>query len=95
MKFFWSRAEALDTTLKTKFQRKDYNYIFYKYKQLATNVVFPRISAIFDPQAIFCVELLPNGGQADHKIDCVLTPAFIGSRCRIRGARQYPAKQST
>jgi len=58
-------------------------------------VVFPRISSIFDPQAIFSVELLPGGGQAHHKMDCILTPAFIGSRCRIRGARQHPAKQST
>ena len=47
------------------------------------------------PQAIFSVELLPGGGQAHHKMDCILTPAFIGSRCRIRGARQHPAKQST
>ena len=49
------------------------------YKQLATNVVFPRISSIFDPQAIFSVELLPGGGQAHHKMDCALTPAFMGS----------------
>ena len=56
------------------------------------NVVFPRISSIFDPQAIFRVELLPGGGQADYKMDCILTPAFIGSRYRIRGARQHPAK---
>ena len=62
--FFWWRAEALDTTLKTKIKRKDYNLIFSKYKQLAINVVFPRISSIFDPQAIFSVELLPSGGQA-------------------------------
>ena len=55
----------------------------------------PRISSIFDPQAIFCVELLLGGGQAHHKMDCILTHAFIGSRCRIRGARQHPAKQST
>ena len=41
------------------------------------------------------VELLPGGGQAHHKMDCILTPAVIGSRCRIRGARQHPAKQST
>ena len=59
------------------------------------NVVFRRISSIFDPQAIFSIELLPGGGQADHKMDCILTPAFIGSSCRIRGARQHPAKQST
>ena len=51
-----------------------------KYKHLATNVVFPRISSIFDPQAIFSVELLPGEGQAHHKMDCALTPAFIGSR---------------
>ena len=51
-----------------------------KYKQLATILVFPRISSILDPQAIFRVELLPGGGQADHKMDCALTPAFIGSR---------------
>ena len=55
----------------------------------------PRISSIFDPQAIFTVELLPGGGQAHHKMDCILTPAFIGSRCGIRGACQHPAKQST
>ena len=66
-----------------------------KYKQLATNVVFHRILSIFDPQAIFSVELLPGGGQAHHKMDCILTPAFIGSTCRIRGARQHAAKQST
>ena len=59
------------------------------------NVVFPRISSIFDPQAIFRVELLPGGGQAHHKMDCNLTAESIGSRCRIRGARQHPAKQST
>ena len=46
-------------------------------------------------KAIFSVELLPGGGQAHHKMDCILTPAFIGSRCRIRGARQHPAKQYT
>ena len=54
-----------------------------------------RISSIFESQAIFNVELIPGGCQAHHKIDCILTPAFIGSRCRIRGARQHPAKQST
>ena len=59
------------------------------------NVVFPPISSIFDPQAIFSVELLPGGGQANHKMDCILTPAFICSRCSIIGAHQYPAKQST
>ena len=59
------------------------------------NVVFPRISSIFDPQAIFSVELLLGGGQAHHKMDCILTPIFIGSICRIRGARQHLAKQST
>ena len=58
-------------------------------------MVFPRISTIFDPQVIFSVELFPDGGQADHEMDCILTPAFIGSRCRKRGARQHPAKQST
>jgi len=46
-----------------------------KYKQLATILVFPRISSIFDPQAIFSVELLPGGGQTHHKMDCALTPA--------------------
>ena len=66
-----------------------------KYKQLVMNVVFPRISSIFDPQAIFSVELLPGGGQAHHKMDCILTPTFIGSRCIVSGARQHPAKQST
>ena len=58
-------------------------------------MVFPRISSIFDPQAIFSVELLPGGGQAHHKMHCILTPAFIGSRYRIRGGRQHPAEQST
>ena len=58
-------------------------------------MVFPRISSIFDPQAIFSVELLAGGDQAHHKMDCILTPAFIGSKCRIRGARQHPVKQST
>ena len=56
-----------------------------KYKQLVTNVVFPQISSIFDPEDIFSVELLPGGGQAHRKMDCILTPAFIGSRYRIRG----------
>ena len=56
------------------------------------NVVFTRISSIFDPLAIFSVELLPGRGQANHKMDCILTPAFIGSRFRIIGARQHPAK---
>ena len=37
-----------------------------KYKQLATNVVFHRISSIFDPQAIFSVELLLE--EAKHTI---------------------------
>ena len=69
--------------------------MFQKYKQLATNVVFPQISSIFDPQAIFSVELLSGGGQAHYKMDCILTPAFIGSRCGISGACQHPAKQST
>ena len=58
-------------------------------------MVFPQVSSIFDLQAIFSVELLLDGGQAHHKMDCILTPAFIGSRCRIRGARKHPAKQST
>ena len=58
-------------------------------------MVFPRISSIFDLQAIFSVELLPGGSEAHHKMDSILTPAFIVSRCRIRGARQHPAKQST
>ena len=31
------------------------------------------------PLAIFSVELLPGGGQAHHKMDCTLTPAFIGN----------------
>ena len=39
----------------------------------------PRISSIFDLQAIFSVKLLPGGGQVDHKMDCALTLAFIGS----------------
>jgi hypothetical protein len=51
-----------------------------KYKQLATILVFPRISSILDPQAIFRVELLPGGGQAHHKMVCALTPAFMGSK---------------
>ena len=58
-------------------------------------MVFPRISSIFNPQTIFSVELLPGGGQANHKIDYILTPVFIGSRCRIRGACQHLATQST
>ena len=58
-------------------------------------MVFPQISSIFDPQAIFSIELLPGGGQGHDKMDCILTHTFIGSRCRIRGARQHPAKQST
>ena len=44
------------------------------------NVVFPRISEIFNPQAIFSVELLLGGGQAHHMMDYALAPAFIGSR---------------
>ena len=39
------------------------------------------------------VELLPGEGQAHDKMDCTLTPAFIGSRWRIRGAHQHLAKQ--
>ena len=78
-----------------KFKEKTIIKFSKKYKQLAPNVVFPRISSIFDPQAIFSVELLPGGGQAHHKMDCALTHAFIGSRRRIRSARQHPAKQST
>ena len=54
----------------------------------------PQISSIFDPQAIFSVELLPGGAQAHHKMDCIFNPAFIGSRSRIRGVRQHPDKQS-
>ena len=81
--------------MKTNFNEFAVIDFLKKYEQLATNVVFPRISSIFDPQAIFSVELLPGGGQAHHKMDCILTPAFIGSRCRIRDARQHPAKQST
>ena len=56
---------------------------------------YSQISSIFDPQAIFSVELLPGGGQAHHKMDCISTTAFIGSRCRIRGACKHPVKQST
>src|SRR6185295_3022016 len=41
-------------------------------------MVFPWISSVFDPQAIFSVELLPGGGQAHHKMDCISTTAFIG-----------------
>ena len=48
---------------------------------------FPRISSIFDPQTIFGVELFPGGGQAHHMMVFILTPAFIGSRYRIRCAR--------
>ena len=55
----------------------------------------PCISSIFDPQAIFSIELLPSGGQAHHMMDCFLTPTFISNRCRIRGAHQHPAKQTT
>ena len=43
-------------------------------------MVFTRISLKFDPQAIFSVELLPGGGQAHDKMDCILTPTFIGSK---------------
>ena len=43
-------------------------------------MVFPRTSSIFDPQAIFGVELLRGGGQAHLEMDYALTPAFIGSR---------------
>ena len=43
------------------------------------NMVFPWISPIFDPQAIFSVELLPGGGQEHHKMDCALNPAFMAS----------------
>ena len=57
-------------------------------------MVFPRISSIFDPQAIFSVEHLTGGGQAHRKMDYALTPIFIVSRLRIGGARQHPAKQS-
>ena len=71
------------------------------------NVVFPRISSIFDPQAIFSVELLPGGDQAHHKMDCISTTAFIGithaigskigsSRsCWNRGTEYYPVGMKT
>ena len=70
-------------------------------------MVFPRISSIFDPQTIFSVELLPGGGQAHHKMDCISTTAFIGithaigskigsSRsCWNRGIEYYPVGMKT
>ena len=80
------------------------DYIFYyhsnylkNYKEImrAQRARNALVSSIFDPEAIFSVIFLPGGGQAHQKMDCILTPAFIGSRCRIRGAHQHPAKQST
>ena len=40
-------------------------------------MVFPQVSSIFDLQAIFSVELLLDGGQAHHKMDCILTPHLL------------------
>jgi hypothetical protein len=79
MKFFWWRDEASNTTLNTNFNELTVIEFSKKYKQLATILVFPLISSIFHPQAIFSVELLPGGGQAHHKMDCALTPAFMAS----------------
>jgi hypothetical protein len=80
MNFFGGELKHRPPPSKQNFNELTIIQFSKKYKQLATNVVFPRISSIFDPQAIFCVELLPAGGQAHHKMDCTLTPAFIGSR---------------
>ena len=80
MKFFGGELKHRPPPSKQNFNELAVIDFFKKYKQLATNVVFPRISSIFEPQAIFSVELLPGGGQAHHKMDCTLTPAFIGSR---------------
>ena len=78
--FFGGELKHTPPPSKRNFNELTVIDFFKKYKQLATNVVFPRISSIFDPQAIFSVELLPGGGQAHHKMDCTLTPASIGSR---------------
>ena len=66
MKFFCGELEHRPPPSKQNFN--EFNIIEFskKYKQLATNVVFQRISSIFDPQAIFCVELLPV--EAKHTI---------------------------
>ena len=80
MKFFGGELKNTPPPSKQNFNESTVIEFSEKYKQLATNVVFPRISSIFVPQAIFSVELLPGGGQAHHKMDCALTPAFIGSR---------------
>ena len=78
--FFGGEQKQRPPTSKQNFIELALIDFLKKYKQLATNVVFPRISSIFDPQANFSVELLPGGGQAHHKMDYALTPAFIGSR---------------
>ena len=60
-----------------------------------------------DFNEIFSVELLPGGGQAHHKMDCISTTAFIGithaigskigsSRsCWNRGIEYYPVGMKT
>ena len=70
-------------------------------------MVLPWISSIFNPQAMFSIELLPGGGQAHHKMDCISTTAFIGithaigskigsSRsCWNRGIEYYPVGMKT
>ena len=93
--FFGGEMKHRPPPSKQNFNESTVIEFFKKYKQFATNMVFPRISSTFDPQAIFSVELLPGGGQAHHKMNCILSPAFIRSICGIRGARQHPAKQST
>ena len=79
MKLFGGELKHRPPPSKQNFNESTVIEFYKKYKQLLMNVVFPRISSIFDPQAIFSVELLPGGGQAHHKIDCTLTLAFIGS----------------
>ena len=95
MNFFCGELKHRPPPSKQNFNELTMIEFSKKYKQLATNVVFPWISSIFESKAIFIVELLPGGGQADHRMDCILNPAFIGSRFRVRGSRQHPAKQST
>ena len=80
MKFFCGELKHRPPPSKQNFNELTIIEFFKKYKQLATNVVFHRISSIFDPQAIFQRRTPSGGGQAQHKMDCTLTPAFIGSR---------------
>ena len=55
-------------------------------------VCLASIGKEFDAENSLRVEYWWYPGEY-HEMDCILTPAFIGSRWRIRGARQHPDKQ--